>query len=652
MRRSSKRRSRSCRASTRPPHAGNRDRRASAFAPGHRAVLVSAAGDLFVYDIPKASLTRLTQTAGPEEIAAWSPDGTRVAFVRSNDLCVVDGSTAKERALTTDGNVDRLNGKLDWLYQEEVYGRGNFRGFWWSPDSKRIAFLQLDESAVPKFTLEDHLPYRLEVEHWAYPKAGDPNPKVLLGVVAADEPSPPAFVPWGEYDRDETLIVAVGWNRDSSQIVFNVQDREQTWLDLRVAPSNAASSRKLLRETTRAWVDNNGLPHWLEDGSFLWFSEASGFKHLAHHRADGSLIAPVTGGSWEARVLHGVDEASGAVYFSGTARSPIGQDVYRIQLDGRGLTLLSQARGTHGASFNRSLTRYIDTWSDVVTPTQVRLHRNDGGVERVIDANPVPVLAQLQLAKPEFLQVKTRDGFVMEAMMIRPPDFDPKKKYPVLQHAYAGPHSQTVLDKWGSTSYLFHQLVAQRGVIVWMCDNRSASGEGAQSTWPAYKRLGETALADIEDGIAWLLKQPYVDGKCIGLKGWSYGGFMTSYALTHGKAFSMGIAGAPVTDWRNYDSIYTERMMGLPSNNPDGYAKSSPRAAAAQVSAKMLVLHGSTDDNVHLQNTLQFAYELQNAGKSFRMMVYPRSRHTFTEPLLIRHLHATMLEFIEETLLQ
>jgi dipeptidyl-peptidase-4 len=295
---------------------------------------------------------------------------------------------------------------------------------------------------------------------------------------------------------------------------------------------------------------------------------------------------------------------------------------------------------------------YLDSWSDVTTPPQTRLHRADGVELRVVEANPVPVLAQYRLSKPEFLQVNTRDGFAMEAILIRPRDFDASRRYPVFQHTYAGPHAPQVKNAWGGQSYLFHQLLAQRGIAVWICDNRTASGKGAESVWPAWKRFGELELSDIEDGVAWLKQQAWVDAERIGISGWSYGGFMAAYALTHSRSFTMGISGAPVTDWRNYDSIYTERLMLMPQSNPEGYQRTSPRLAAANLHGKLLLIHGTIDDNVHPQNSLQFAYELQRAGKAFRMMMYPRSRHAVSDPHQLKHLRGTMLEFIEETLLR
>jgi dipeptidyl-peptidase 4 len=269
---------------------------------------------------------------------------------------------------------------------------------------------------------------------------------------------------------------------------------------------------------------------------------------------------------------------------------------------------------------------------------------------RVIEENSVVALKQYKLSRPEFLQVKTRDGFVMEAMMIKPPDFDPKKKYPVWSFTYSGPHAQSVRNSWGGPNFLWHQMLAQKGYLIWVCDNRTASGKGMESAWPLYKNFGELELRDLEDGVAWLKSQPYVDGARIGINGWSYGGFMTAYALTHSTSFKIGIAGGSVTDWRDYDTIYTERYMGTPQNNPEGYVKSSPVHAAKNLHGKLLLIHGTMDDNVHMQNTIQFVYELQKAGKPFELMLYPKSRHGVIDPLLVKHMRELMTRFILENL--
>jgi dipeptidyl-peptidase-4 len=286
-----------------------------------------------------------------------------------------------------------------------------------------------------------------------------------------------------------------------------------------------------------------------------------------------------------------------------------------------------------------------------MTPPQVRLHRGDGSEVRVIAENPVSVLAQYRLSKPELLQVATRDGFVMEAMMIKPPDFDPSRRYPVYQFTYGGPQAPQVRNAWGGSQYIYHQFLAQKGIIVWICDNRTASGKGIESAWPVYRNFGELELRDIEDGIAWLNEQPYVDDTRIGIHGWSYGGYMTAYALTHSKSFAMGIAGGTVTDWRAYDTVYTERYMGLPEDNAKGYRRSAPRWAAADLHGALLLLHGTIDDNVHAANTLQFAHELQKAQKPFEMMLYPKSRHGITDPELVKHMRRLMVDFIDRHLL-
>jgi dipeptidyl-peptidase-4 len=618
--------------------------------PRRSAALLDLAGDLYHYEFGSDRAVRITWAPGEEELASYSPDATQVAFVRGHNLYVVDLASQRERPLTTDGSENLLNGKLDWIYQEEVYGRGNFRGYWWSPDSSRIAFLQLDEKAVPRYTLVDDRGTRPVVERVPYPKAGDANPTARLAIVRVAG-GHPAYVNLEKYAPAEFLLVDVGWTPDASRVVFQVQNREQTWLELATVAAKDGSPRILLRETSPAWVERIGSPVFLADGSFLWLSERDGFRHVYHYRADGTPVRRLTSGRWEARTLHGVDEVAGWVYFSGTERSPIGGDVYRVKLDGSGLTRLSAAPGTHDALFNPGFSLYLDTWSDATTPPQTRLHRADGVQQRVVEANPVTALSEYRLAKPEFLQVSTRDGFTMEAMLIRPPDFDPSRRYPVFQHTYAGPHAPQVKNAWGGQSYLFHQLLAQKGVVVWICDNRTASGKGAEAAWAGWKRFGELELQDIEDGVAWLKQQAWVDSGRIGISGWSYGGFMAAYALTHSRSFSMGISGAPVSDWRNYDSIYTERIMLMPQNNADGYERTAPRLAAADLHGELLLIHGTIDDNVHPQNSLQFAYALQKAGKPFRMMMYPGSRHAVSDPQQLEHLRATMLAFIEETLL-
>ena len=615
--------------------------------PSETGALINFANDLFYYEFGSDRAVRLTSNPEEEVGAGFSPDGRMISFIRGGNLYVEDLSMQRrERALTRDGGPEVLNGRLDWVYQEELYGRGNFGAYWWSPDSTRIVFLQLDDRQVPEFPVVDHIPIDQIMELTPYPKAGDHNPIVRLGIVSASGGN----INWTEtskYMPEDLLIVRVGWFPDGKKVWFQAQNREQTFLDLNTANPDDGKSANLFREKTNAWVEaiDDGL-QWLNDGSFLWLSDRSGWRHIYHYSADGKLIKQVTNGDWDVRSLDSIDDGKGTVYFSSTEHSYIANNEYAIKFDGTGMTRITMSEGNHRASFNPSGSYFVDSWSDVNTPTAIRLNDSAGKMVRALDENKVEALSQFKLGKVEFVNVKTRDGFNMEAMMIKPPDFDPSKKYPVMSYTYSGPQAPQVRNAWGSTTFMWHQLLAQKGYIIWVCDNRTASNKGVNSAWPVYKNFGELELRDLEDGYTWLKSQPYVDGSRIGLWGWSYGGFMTSYALTHSQTFKIGIAGGTVSDWRNYDSIYTERYMGTPQNNPDGYWKSSPVHFAKDLHGKLLLIHGAIDDNVHMANTMQFLYELQKAGKQVQLMVYPKSRHGVTDPVLVKQMRQMMTDFI------
>lgn len=609
------------------------------------ALILNWNNDLFYYRLGSDKAVRVTNDPEEEVGETFSPDDRMLGFIRNGNMYVYDLATQGERRLTADGGPKILNGRLNWVYQEELYGRGNFEAYWWSPDSKSLAYLRIDDTPVPEFTVVDHIPYDQTLEVTPYPKAGDPNPIVKLGVVDAAGGAT-RWVDTFKYHPTDLLIVRVSWTPDSKKVAYQAQNREQTFLDLNFARADDGKSTTVMRETSKTWVEVIDNPKWLKDGSFLWQSARNGWSHLYHYAQDGKLIRQVTDGKWEARSIDGVDEDKGLVFFSGTEHSHIAPQTYRVKIDGSGLKRLTNTEGTHKVSFNPVASLFIDAWSDVNTPTQTHLHDADGKVVRVIAENKVDALKQYKLGATELMKVKTRDGFEMEAMMIKPPNFDAAKKYPVLEFTYSGPHAPSVKNSWGGAVYLWHQSLAQKGYIIWICDNRTASGKGAESEWPIYKNFGELELRDLEDGVAWLKSQPYVDGSRIGIWGWSYGGFMTSYALTHSQTFKMGIAGGTVADWRNYDSIYTERYMQTPQNNPEGYKKGSPITAAKNLHGKLLLIHGAVDDNVHVQNTIQFAYELQKAGKPFQLMLYPKSRHGITEPLLVKHMRQMMTDFV------
>ncbi len=615
----------------------------------HDVLLFNHDNDLFYYELEDGLALRLTTGADSEVEEEISPDGRWVSFCRNNNLYVVSIDTRSEQALTRGGGPDLFFGRLDWVYQEEIYGRGNFKGYWWSPDSERIAFLKLDESPVHEFTVIDHLPSRLSKEVVNYPKAGDPNPTVEIGVVHIST-GDLAWVDTSEYDSIEHLIVRVDWTPGGENVVFQVQDREQTWLDLNLSHVQTGETTNLLREDSPAFVEASEQPLWLEDGSFLWLSSRSGFQHLYHYKPTGELMGPLTQGNWDVRKILGFDKSSRRLFFSSNEHSPIETHLYRCLLEKGEIERISTRSGTHDADFSATFDAYLNTWSDIHTPPQVALHEADGALIRVVEANKVPELNEFQLGEIEFMQVPTTDEFVMEAMWIRPHDFDPAATYPVLQYNYGGPGAPVVQNAWGGQRQMWHHYLASKGYVIWMCDNRSASGKGVAPTWSAYQRLGEVELEDIESGLAWLKRNRWVDAQRIGIWGWSYGGFMSSYALTHSQSFSAGIAGAPVTDWRLYDSIYTERYMRTPQNNPDGYRSASVIEAAGNLHGKLLLIHGTMDDNVHLQNSVKLAHALQKAGKQFDMMIYPTSRHGVLDRHQSAHLFTLMTRFVLDNL--
>jgi dipeptidyl-peptidase-4 len=641
------------------------------------AILINHKKDLWLYDIIQGTVKRLTNSEDEELEADFSPDGKMISFVRGNNLFVVEAATAKEKQLTRDGGEKILNGYLDWVYEEELYGRGNKRGYWWSPDSTFIAFLRTDESPVKPFVIVNHEGLYQTVENEWYPKAGTPNPLVTLGVVnTVSAPSSPIgigkiklpesvtkrlpqrilpgvakFVDLSKYKPEDFLIVRVAWSPDSKAVIFQAQNREQTFMDLNAAAVDGKVTT-LFRETSKAWVGINGDPIWLKDGTFLWQSERDGFNHLYHYGKDGRLIKQITDGKWEISNFHGIDEKNGYAYFSaiGENNNWLDTHVYRVKFDGSGFQRLTTEAGTHRASFNSGWTHFVDNWSDLNTPVQTRLYKSDGTLERVINENKVEALAQYKLGQTEFLKVKNRDGFEMEAMRILPPDFDASKKYPVFAFTYSGPHAPQVRNQWGGSRYMWHQMLAQKGYIIWVCDNRSASGKGLESTWTVYKQFGVTEVKDLEDSFNYLKSLSYVDGERLGMWGWSYGGFMTSYFMTHSKTLKIGIAGGSVTDWQLYDSIYTERFMMTPQNNKDGYEKGSVTKAAANLHGRLLLIHGAIDDNVHLQNTMQLVFALQKAGKQFDLMLYPTARHGVTNPLQVKQMYQMMTDFVVKNL--
>jgi len=620
------------------------------FNPQRTGALFVYASDLYFCPLDGGKAVRLTKVPGSKEVATFSPDGRFVAHVRGGNLHVTDVVTQTERALTSDGSAAVSNGLADWVYGEEIFDRSP-RAYWWSPDSQRIAFIRFDDTPVHKFTVLNHIPTRQEVEETPYPKAGQANPLVKLGLVSVAG-GPVQWADLGNYSETGSLLVRAGWWPDGQNAYLYVQDRAQTWLDF-CTVSAGGEVKRLFRETTKAWVDDPGPPVFLQDGSFLLTSARSGWNHLYHHDRDGKLKGPVTSGEWEVTTgpfqshpIERVDEKAGWVYFTAKKDSPIAANLYRVKLDGSGLERLTAAAGDHHVAVSPKGGLFIDTWSSHAGPARVRLCKADGAPARTLDANPVYGREEYRTGTFEMVHIKTADGFVLDGSLLKPPDFDPKRRYPVWMMTYAGPHMPTVHDSW-SGGRLNDEMLAQMGFVVFHVDPRSATDKGHRSTWTAYRRLGVQELKDLEVAAKWLGEQGWVDPARIGLSGSSYGGFMTAYALTHSKLFAAGVATAAVTDWRNYDTIYTERYMNTPQENPEGYDATSVVKAAKDLHGRLLIVHGVMDDNVHVQNALQLVEALQKADKDFEVMVYPRARHGGFTP---KHYQRLVIDFMKRAL--
>jgi len=608
--------------------------------------------DIFTLDLAHSRFERWTRTPAAAANARLSPDGSRVAFVRDNNLFVVELPSGREKALTKDGRPGLLNGTLSWVYWEEIFGREDL-AFWWSPDSRSILFLKTDESMVDLSFFPDYEPATPSVYKQRYPKAGGKNPVVRPWL--AELPSG-KLRPVKLGDESFEYILRVVWLPDGRQVSVQTLNRAQNKLQIWVADRSNGRSRAVFEETVPTYINVHDDLYFVRGGKeFVWASERDGYNHLYLYGIDGRLIRQLTSGpmmvrssggvAWVRGGVSAIDERGGWVYFTATAGLPLAPQLYRCSLNGGPVERISREDGTHSVTLSSDGRFYLDRYSRVDQLTGLYLHTIDGTRKGVITPPATEALADLNLVYPELTTYPADDGTRLAAQVLKPATLEPGRKYPVIVYVYGGPGAPVVWNRWGR-DLLANNLLLQHGYACVSLDNRSASGLSKTFEETAYRKMfsgGE--VEDILAGVRWLQSQPWVDPDRIGVWGWSGGGTFTLQLMTHSKAFKAGIAVAAVTDFRYYDTKFTECIMGRPEENPDGYKSGAPATFAKDLSGQLLLVHGVVDDNVHPQNAWRYIDELIAAGIQFEMLFYPRQDHGIGAPASRLHLYTAMLDF-------
>jgi dipeptidyl-peptidase-4 len=630
---------------------------AYSWSPDSKHLLFDSQGQLWYYSLETGTAVQLTSSPDPSEDPKFSPDGRHLAYVRKHNLFVhpvAEGE--RERPLTReerekDKNKDAapekdenlLNGEVDWVYAEELAVRSNY---FWSPDGRAIIFLQMNETRVPTYPITDWLPTHPRVEQEKYPKAGDPNPVVRLGVVGGNG----GKVRWLKLTDDEdTYIPRFGWIREDWAWA-EVLNRKQDVMDLYFIDTKSGKSRKVLTESSPdAWVNVNDDFRILKSGNrFLWTSWRDGHTHIYLYSfngqeptsADAKLERQLESGDYEVIAVCGVDDTSlatpigksgapGTVFFIANKGDPRQEKIFSVKLDGSAMQTLTDGQGSYAANFSDNGKHFVESSSATLTPPTISMCATGGACQKIWEGRGVP---GYNLIAPKNLEFKADDGTLLYGYLILPsrPRANENEKIPLIVHIYGGPAGQTVQDAWGETrsdTTLFHQILADEGFAIFSVDNRGTPNRGKKFSAATRFQFGGVELKDQLTALDQLYPQfPELDRDRTAIWGWSNGGSMTLYALTHSDRFKAGISVAPVTNWHDYDSIYTERYMGLPKDNPSGYDDSIV-SAAGSLRGSLLLVHGTSDDNVHFQNTIQMTDALINAGKQFRLMVYPDKTH-------------------------
>lgn len=583
----------------------------------------SFTADYYLYDIASKTVTKLFEQV---QEPTFSPDRTKIAFAKENNLFIYDLASKKQTQVTNDGAKNKIiNGICDWVYEEEF---AFVRAFDWSADGKKLAYIKFDESQVPEFSMnvfqKDLYP---KVETFKYPKAGEKNSSVSLHIFDANTANTKT-VNLSNYS--DFYIARLKWTNDANVLSAQVLNRHQDNLDLLFIDGNSAAAKVVLNEKDNAYIDVTDNLTFLKDNSFIWTSEKDGYNHIYLYDKTGKLINQVTKGNWEVTAYYGCDEKNKTVYYQSVERSSIGRDVYKISLDGKKKTLLSQQVGTNEATLSPDFSYFINKFSSVKTAPTFTLNTTKNGslVKAILDNKALEEkLAKYNIPTKEFIEIETNKA-QLNAWIYKPKDFDATKKYPVLMYQYSGPGSQEVANNWIDANDLWFISLTQKGYIVACVDGRGTGYKGAAFKKCTQKELGKFEVEDQIEAAKIIRNFPYVDKSRIGIFGWSFGGFMSSNCILKGNdVFKAAIAVAPVTNWRFYDSIYTERYMQTPQENASGYDQNSPINFVDKLKGNYLLIHGTADDNVHVQNSMQMIEALVQANKQFDWAIYPDKNH-------------------------
>jgi len=610
----------------------------------------------YLYHIPSKTTKPLTDfTKGKQMLAEVSPDGKHVAFVRDNNLFVTEIASMLETQVTRDGLKNKIiNGATDWVYEEEF---ALVKGFEWSPAGNRIAYLRFDETNVREFSMDIFGDLYPEQQRFKYPKAGEANSIVSLYVYDLGlgqsrkvdmGPNADQYIPRIEWTKNNDQLCGMRMNRHQNKLEFLLAD-------LSVNSLNAVATKIIYSEQADTYIDISDALTFLGDGSFIWLSERDGFNHLYHFDAAGIVRKQITKGKWDVIDFYGLDEKGLQVYFTSSMVSPTEQHVYTVNFKKQPTppVRMSPKKGYNSAEFSKGFKYFILSHSDANTPAEFGLYDTKGKLIRQLkdNASLKERLQKYSLTQKEFFSFKNSYGVDLNCWMMKPSNFDPTKKYPVLVAIYGGPGSNTVSDSWGGRGYLWHQLLCQQGYIVVSCDPRGTQYRGRVFKHSTYMNLGKLETEDFIDFAKYLGGQSYIDATRIGIQGWSFGGYMTSLCMTKGADFyKAGIAVAPVTNWKYYDSIYTERFMRTPQENSGGYENNSPINFVKSLKGKFLLVHGSADDNVHYQNSMDMVTALVAANKQFDMFVYPNKNHGIAGGNTRLHLYTKMTQFLLDNL--